>query len=155
MVKIINNGPYLAGRLAYFREFKKGYGLRRWKISEKIPDALSEGKVIISNLEFQIKTVNKQFIVSVFPVKKYDWSKFEKHIERLKGEDFWKMDGYNSQLKESIRNIEFFVNNRREEFKDREKFMISGSFLNYNNEYSARYLIETIVKPLIQCEDFI
>jgi hypothetical protein len=153
MSKVINNGPYIAGRLAYFRDFRESQK-RKWKVHEKIKDALLEGKIIISGLEFKIRTINKQFIIDVSPIKKNDWSRFEEHLNRIKEDEFWG-GSYNSQLKISIDNLNFFVTNRREEIKDKKRFVISGLFLNYNNEYSSRYVIDTIVKPLIQYEDFL
>lgn len=170
MSKSINLGPYIAQRLVYF---KKGYEKIR-AISDDIPDAYKEGKVVISGLEFRIQSVDRNFIAVISPVKKEEeWGKFERHIERIKEDKFWESDDSRRTLKKAItefrsgglvetieefnkvgKDINYFVDKREEKIKD-NKLRISGVFLNYNESHSYKYILYTIVRPLILYKNFL
>ncbi|MFA5953147.1 MAG: hypothetical protein WC812_01000 [Candidatus Pacearchaeota archaeon] len=144
MGREINIGPYIAERLIFF---KKGRNLLD-TIQDEIPDAGRFGKVNIYDLEFKIKTIDREFIVDVGPLKKEDWYLLEEHISRLKDNSFWESDNKLMDFKKCIDNNSSFVSNKKEEIINKNKLRISGVFYNFNEKFSYDYVLNCIVKPL-------
>ena len=137
-------GRYIAERLVYF---KRGYENLDKLPSGDFVEASKEGKIIISVLEFKIKTFDKTFIMDVQPVIKSDWNQLKNHFQNL--EEFWHQDKNLQNMKKHIDNISVSVHNKRQMVVDDSKIRIKGVFWGYNDSVAYNYVLYALVKPFL------
>ena len=141
-----NLATYLAERLVFYDHISTPPNRKR-TISEAIPGALSEGKVILSGLEFSLRNVGLNFIIRISPVQKKEIPKFKEHVHRLEDPEFWKEDSYMRGLKKAIQECSYFVENEKSNLNEKGEFVISGKFFNNNRENCYRAVLNKWVKP--------
>jgi len=142
-------GQYVAERLVYF---KKGYEELGKSNPNDFVEASKDGKIIISGLEFKIKTFDKMFVVDVSPVDKMDWNKLKTHFQNL--DDFWDQEDEKLlEIKKNIDNLSSFVSSKREMIVEGEKIKIKGVFQNYREASVYNYVLNCIVRPLLLYEN--
>ena len=137
-------GKYIAERLVYF---KKGYEDLGKSDPNDFIKASKNGNIIISRLEFKIKTFDKNFVIDITPVEKIDWNRLKTHFQNL--EDFWGQDKKLEEEKKHMDELSKFVINKKEMILDDEKIKIKGVFYNYNDSAAYKYVLNCVVKPLL------
>ncbi len=151
MAKWNNIGPYVAERLIYFRRSQGNLE----KISDNIFD-VNQGKIIISEMEFNINSIGKDFLIKMKPVYEKDWILFREHVDRIKKEEFFYEDEKLMDFKKGFEESKYFLRDLRESFKENpNKYFVHGKFNSFNEKDAYTSILNRFVKPLILFKNYL
>jgi len=147
---IHDEGPHIARRLYSFSRGR--YGLMENDEEERM--SRLKGRVKISGLIFDIKSIKKDLEVRISVQNPNDWYSLKKQFEKafLEKGDYWVQSEFLKEIKrkmnkrkESIQNLEFKI---IDEENYSQQCLVKGIFNSTNKDKNYYFVLDYLIGPL-------